>query len=126
MHVNRRGNSLLFWVSSLLALSLTACTGMIGLSNAGGGPAEPPAPTSVSAFSSVDAGVDSAGVGVPGGIPHRATICASFSPGATAEQINLAISRCSNGVVELKAGVYSAASLGGHHRSLSGQCHPAR
>src|SRR5262249_35067270 len=52
--------------------------------------------------------------GVPGGIPNRTTICAAFSPGATAAQINAVIQRCpANGVVFLNAGTYTAASLGG-------------
>lgn len=51
--------------------------------------------------------------GVPGGIPNRTTICATFSPGATAAQINAAIGSCNNGVVFLNAGTYTAASLGG-------------
>lgn len=50
--------------------------------------------------------------GVPGGIPHRTTICATFSPGATAAAINAAINSCNNGVVFLNAGTYTAASLG--------------
>jgi len=51
--------------------------------------------------------------GVPGGIPQRTTICATFSPGATAAAINSAIASCNNGVVYLNAGTYSVASLGG-------------
>ncbi len=51
--------------------------------------------------------------GVPGGIPNRTTICATFSPGATAAAINNAISSCNNGVILLKAGTYTSASLGG-------------
>src|SRR5215813_4366728 len=51
--------------------------------------------------------------GVPGGIPNRTTICATFSPGATAAQINSAIAACNNGVVYLNAGTYSSASLNG-------------
>src|ERR1700720_628991 len=51
--------------------------------------------------------------GVPGGIPNRTTICATFSPGATASAINNAISSCNNGVVFLNAGTYTSASLGG-------------
>ena len=51
--------------------------------------------------------------GVPGGIPNRTTICATFSPGATAAAINSAISSCNNGVVALSAGTFTAASLGG-------------
>src|SRR5215475_10451738 len=51
--------------------------------------------------------------GVPGGIPNRTTICATFSPGATASAINNAINACNNGVVFLNAGTYSSASLSG-------------
>ncbi len=46
--------------------------------------------------------------GIPGGIPNRATICATLNPGATASQINSAIASCPNGqVVFLNAGTYS-------------------
>jgi hypothetical protein len=51
--------------------------------------------------------------GVPGGIPNRTTICATFSPGATAAAINNAINACNNGVIFLNAGTYTSASLGG-------------
>src|SRR5262245_65487237 len=51
--------------------------------------------------------------GVPGGIPNRTPVCATFSPGATASAINNAISACNNGVVFLNAGTYSSASLNG-------------
>jgi hypothetical protein len=51
--------------------------------------------------------------GVPGGIPNRTTICATFNPGATAAAINTAIAACSNGVIFLNAGTYTAAALGG-------------
>ncbi len=53
--------------------------------------------------------------GVPGGIPYRTDICASFSPGVNASTINNAISTCSTngGVVYLNAGTYSDTSLGG-------------
>ncbi len=51
--------------------------------------------------------------GVPGGIPNRTTICATFSPGATAAAINNAITSCNNGVILLNAGTYTSASLGG-------------
>ena len=51
--------------------------------------------------------------GVPGGIPNRTNICATFSPGATAAAINNAINACNNGVVLLNAGTYTAASLNG-------------
>ena len=51
--------------------------------------------------------------GVPGGIPKRTAVCATFSPGATCLGYQQAISSCSNGVVALNAGTYSAASLGG-------------
>ena len=52
---------------------------------------------------------DWAYTGVPGGIPHRTSICATFSPGTTAAIINAAIASCSSaggGVVLLTAGVY--------------------
>ncbi len=45
--------------------------------------------------------------GIPGGIPNRTTICATFNPGATAAQINKAIAACNNGVVFLSAGTYN-------------------
>jgi hypothetical protein len=46
--------------------------------------------------------------GVPGGIPNRTTIFATFNPGATAAQINTAIQNCpSNQVVFLNAGTYN-------------------
>jgi hypothetical protein len=49
--------------------------------------------------------------GVPGGIPNRTTICATFSPGATASAINNAISACNNGVVKLNAGTYTISGI---------------
>ena len=51
--------------------------------------------------------------GVPGGIPNRNRVCATFSPGASAAAINSAIASCNNGVVSLSAGTYTAASLNG-------------
>jgi hypothetical protein len=51
--------------------------------------------------------------GVPGGIPNRTTICATFSPDATAAAITSAINACNNGVVLLNAGTYTSASLNG-------------
>src|SRR5712691_2469220 len=46
--------------------------------------------------------------GVPGGIPNRTTICATFNPGASAAQINSAIASCPDGqVVKLNAGIYN-------------------
>jgi hypothetical protein len=50
--------------------------------------------------------IDWSQTGVPGGIPHRTTICATFSPGVTYSEINHAIAACSNGVVYLNAGTY--------------------
>ena len=44
---------------------------------------------------------------------YRTTICATFSPGATAAAITSAINACNNGVVLLNAGTYTSASLGG-------------
>jgi hypothetical protein len=52
-------------------------------------------------------------VGVTGGIPDRTTIFATLNPGATAAQINTAITNCSNaggGVVSLAAGTFSLSS----------------
>lgn len=49
--------------------------------------------------------------GVPGGIPNRTAICATFSPGATASAINNAIASCSNGVVKLNAGTYNITGI---------------
>jgi hypothetical protein len=49
--------------------------------------------------------------GVSGGIPNRTTICATLNPGATASQINSAISSCpANQVVFLNAGTYNLSS----------------
>lgn len=46
-------------------------------------------------------------VGIPGGIPTRTNIYASFSPGATYTQVQNALNSCpSNGVVYLAAGTY--------------------
>lgn len=52
--------------------------------------------------------------GVPGGIPNRTNICATFSPGATASAINTAIASCSSGgggVVKLNAGTYNITGI---------------
>jgi hypothetical protein len=55
--------------------------------------------------------VDWRSAGVSGGIPSRTTICATLNPGATASQINSAISACPNGqVVFLNAGTYTLSS----------------
>jgi chitodextrinase len=51
--------------------------------------------------------IDWSEAGVPGGIPNRTNTCATFSPGATAAQINAAIASCVNGVVQLGAGTYN-------------------
>ncbi len=52
--------------------------------------------------------VDWSGAGVVGGIPNRTTICATLNPGATAAQINSALSACPAGqVVYLNAGTYN-------------------
>lgn len=40
-------------------------------------------------------------------ITNRTTVCATLNPGATAAQINSAISSCNNGVVQLTAGTFS-------------------
>jgi hypothetical protein len=50
-------------------------------------------------------------VGVPGGIPARTTICATFNPGATAAQINSGLQACPAGqTVFLNAGTYNLSS----------------
>lgn len=52
--------------------------------------------------------VDWSTAGVKGGIPNRTTTCATLNPGATAAQINSAISACPSGqVVMLNAGTYT-------------------
>ncbi|HUP77440.1 MAG TPA: hypothetical protein VM260_02690, partial [Pirellula sp.] len=51
-------------------------------------------------------------VGVPGGIPNRSTIYATFSPGATTADIQNALNNCpSNQVVFLNAGTYNLTQL---------------
>jgi len=55
--------------------------------------------------------IDWSKVGIPGGIPNRTTVCTTLNPGATAAQINSAISSCSAGqVVLLNAGTYNLSS----------------
>lgn len=55
--------------------------------------------------------IDWSNAGVTGGIPNRTTICATLNPGATASQINSAISSCPSGqVVKLNAGSYTLSS----------------
>ena len=52
--------------------------------------------------------------GVPGGIPHRTNICATFSVGVTAAQINTALAGCSasgGGVVKLASGKYDITGI---------------
>jgi hypothetical protein len=54
--------------------------------------------------------IDWSSAGVIGGIPNRTTICATLNPGATAAQINSAITSCPSGqVVFLNAGTYNLA-----------------
>ncbi len=67
------------------------------------------APSGAAQTGIIDPGrrVDWTTVGIPGGIPNRATICATLNPGATAAQINNAIAACNNGVVFLNAGTYN-------------------
>lgn len=58
--------------------------------------------------------IDWSQAGVVGGIPNRTTICTTLNPGATASQINTAISNCSGsggGVVSLNAGTYNIGGL---------------
>jgi hypothetical protein len=55
--------------------------------------------------------IDWSQAGVVGGIPGRATICATLNPGATSSQINAAIASCASGqVVFLNAGIYTLSS----------------
>jgi hypothetical protein len=57
--------------------------------------------------------------GVQGGIPTNTNICQTFSPGATAAQIDAALvsSACANKVVLLNAGTYSIGALTFGHTS---------
>ncbi|MDH4187090.1 MAG: hypothetical protein OEV08_08830, partial [Nitrospira sp.] len=49
--------------------------------------------------------------GVQDGIPNRTTVCSTLNPGATASQINAALSSCPSGqVVKLNAGTYNLSS----------------
>jgi hypothetical protein len=57
--------------------------------------------------------------GVPGGIPDRTTVCATFNPGATAASINSALASCSNGVVKLNAGTYNLTGLQVHASNVT-------
>ena len=62
--------------------------------------------------------IDRSQAGVPGGIPTRTTVCATFSPGASAAQINSAIASCPSGqVVQLNAGNYSIGALSFNNKS---------
>ncbi len=57
--------------------------------------------------------IDWSRAGVVGGIPTRTTVCATLNPGATAAQINAAISACPTGqVVSLTAGSYAISDDG--------------
>jgi hypothetical protein len=57
--------------------------------------------------------IDWSQAGVVGGIPMRTTVCATINPGATAGQINAAITACPDGqVVLLTAGTYSISDDG--------------
>jgi hypothetical protein len=57
--------------------------------------------------------IDWTSAGVVGGIPNRTTICSTLNPGATAAQINAAISSCPSGeVVYLNAGTYNISDGG--------------
>ena len=58
--------------------------------------------------------IDWTSAGVPGGIPNRTNICATFNPGAAATTINNAIASCSasgGGVVYLNAGTYNVTDI---------------
>jgi hypothetical protein len=82
----------------------------------------PPAPTTTSTTSTTlppvsgnsilapDRKIDWSQAGVKNGIPHRTTICATFSQGASVSQINDAIASCpANQVIYLNAGTYQLA-----------------
>ena len=57
--------------------------------------------------------IDWSQAGVVGGVPARTTVCATLNPGATATQINAAITACPSGqVVSLTAGTYSISDDG--------------
>src|SRR5437867_5248305 len=52
--------------------------------------------------------IDWSHAGIPGGIPNRATICASLDPGSSAAQIDAAITACpADQVVFLSAGTFT-------------------
>jgi hypothetical protein len=57
--------------------------------------------------------------GIPGGIPNRTTVCATFNPGATAAQINSALAACNNGVVLLNAGTYNITGIDLHKDNVT-------
>lgn len=69
-------------------------------------------------------------VGVPGGIPNRTTIYKTFSPGATATEINQAIATCpDNQVVQLAAGTFTldkALEIKRNSITLRGAAAPAK
>ena len=84
------------WLAALAALSTLALTANIAR-------AADPIPG--------NRRIDWSTTGVPGGIPSRTNICATFNPGATASAINNAINACSNGVVKLNAGTYNVTGI---------------
>jgi hypothetical protein len=56
--------------------------------------------------------VDWRSAGISGGIPSRTTVCTTLNPGATAAQINGALSACPSGqTVKLNAGTYNVAGI---------------
>src|SRR5438093_13752177 len=56
--------------------------------------------------------VDWTNAGISGGIPNRATNCATLSSSATSTQINSAIQNCPSGqVVFLNAGTYNLSGM---------------
>lgn len=57
--------------------------------------------------------------GVPGGIPERTKVCATFSPGATSSSINGAIASCSDGVVKLNPGTYNLTGIQVHNSNVT-------
>lgn len=66
--------------------------------------------------------IDWTRTGVPGGIPHRTRICASFTPGAKPEVINRSIEACSfngGGVVSLGPGTFDIGGIQIHRSNVT-------
>lgn len=63
--------------------------------------------------------IDWSYAGVPGGIPNRTNVCATFNPGASAASINNALAACSDGVVQLNAGTYNVSGIQVHNSNVT-------